>query len=72
MKSRIYTGARVCPHCLVGRESRDKETGKHWLTCVAYSELRQGIDPEICAKDILRFLRLVQLVRIELKNKSDG
>ena len=62
-----YAGARACPHCPAGRESGEVETGEHWLTCEAYSELRQGLNPELCVKDRLKYLRLVQLVRIELE-----
>jgi hypothetical protein len=62
-----YGGARACPHCPAGRESGEAETGEHWLTCEAYRELRQGIDPELCDKDRLKYLQLVQLVRFELE-----
>ena len=37
------------------------------LTCDAYSQIRQGLDPELVNTDRLRFLRKVQLVRAELE-----
>ena len=61
-----YAGARACPHCPAGSESQEAETGEHWLT-KAYSELRQGINPELCSKDILKYLWQIQLVRLELE-----
>ena len=62
-----YGGLRVCPHCPEGREAGEEESGVHWLTCKAYSRVRQGLDPELNLEDRIIFLRRVQLIRTELK-----
>ena len=58
-----YNGMKACPHCRAGRESGEEESGVHWLSCDAYSPVRQNLDPELVAADRLQFLRKVQLVR---------
>ena len=62
-----YGGEKACTHCRAGREAGEEESGVHWLTCDAYSQLRQGLDPELVDTDRLCFLRKVQLVRAELE-----
>ena len=54
----------------MGRESGGDD--EHWLTCEAYGELRQGINPDPCAKGRLEYLQLVQLVRIQLEKLTRG
>ena len=62
-----YGGMRACPHCPEGRETGEEESGVHWLTCQAYSRVRQGLDPELNLEDRILFLRRVQLIRTELE-----
>ena len=62
-----YGGQKACPYCLEGREAGEEESGVHWLTCSAYTRFRQGLDPEAVFEDRMRFLRMVQLVRLELE-----
>ena len=62
-----YGGVKACPHCPEGRESGEEESGVHWLTCQAYSRVRQGLDPEGDLDDRIKYLRRVQLIRTELE-----
>ena len=62
-----YGGVKACPHCPEGREAGEEESGVHWLTCQAYSRVRQGLDPEGSQEDRIVFLRRVQLIRTELE-----
>ena len=62
-----YGGLKACPHCSEGRDAGEEESGVHWLTCTAYTRFRQGLDPEGVFKDRMKFLRMVQLVRLELE-----
>ena len=62
-----YGGVKACPHCPEGREDGEEESGVHWLTCQAYSQVRQGLDPEGSQEDRIVFLRRVQLIRTELE-----
>ena len=60
-------GLRACPPCPEGREAGEEESGIHWLTCKAYSQVRQGLDPEGSLNDGIVFLRRVQLIQTELE-----
>ena len=60
---------KACPHCPDGRETGEEESGVHWLTCQAYSQGRQGLDPEYNLEDRIVFLRRVQLIRTELEKQ---
>ena len=62
-----YGGLKACPHCPEGRDAGEEESGVHWLTCPAYTRFRQGLDPEAVFEDRMSFLRMVQLVRLELE-----
>ena len=59
--------SKACPHCEEGRQEGVEETNLHWLTCLAYKELRHGLDPELEIKDRLIYLRRVQELRKELE-----
>ena len=48
-------------------EGINTHTGVHWLTCQAYSRVRQGLDPEGDLDDRIKYLRRVQLIRTELE-----
>ena len=63
---RSYTG-KTCPHCEDGREDGAIETSRHWLSCMAYSDLRRGLNPEEDIQDRVVFLRRVQLYRMTLE-----
>ena len=41
----------------------------HWMTCEAYREYRDGINPELVQKDRVSYLRKVLKKRKELKRK---
>ena len=57
-----YT-SKVGPHCIEGRQEGVEETSLHWLSCLAYKELRHGLDPELVLEDRLLYLRRVQSLR---------
>ena len=56
-----------CPHCPAGREDKVVESSEHWMTCEAYVELRRGLDPEANLSDRIKYIRSVQILRIELE-----
>ena len=58
--------SKAGPHCEEGRQEGVEETSLHWLSCLAYKELRHGLDPELVIKDRLLYLRRVQELRKEL------
>ena len=62
-----YGGEKACPYCRAGKEDGEEESGIHWMTCDAFSQIRQGLDPELVDTDRWRFLRKVQIVRAELE-----
>ena len=64
--SNKYT-SKACPHCVEGRQEGVEETSLHWLSCLAYKELRHGLDPELVLEDRLVYLRRVQELRKELE-----
>ena len=59
--------SKECPHCREGREEGVEESGTHWLSCLAYEKLRQGLDPELVLGDRVIYLRRVQQMRKELE-----
>ena len=66
-----------CPHCDEGRETGELETPEHLLnSCSAYSDLREGIDPELVIEDRAQFLTRAigrrKELEIKLKNKRAG
>ena len=46
-----YGGENACPYCRAGREAWEEESGVHWLTCDAFTQMRQGLDPELVDTD---------------------
>ena len=64
-----YGGRRTCPHCPEGREGGQEESPSHLLSCLAYSGLREGKDPELVRQDRCIYLREVIKVRSELESK---
>lgn len=64
-----YGGRRTCPHCPEGREGGQEESPSHLLSCLAYSGLRVGKDPELVRQDRCIYLREVIKVRSELESK---
>ena len=58
---------KKCPHCPAGREDKVVESSEHWMTCQAYVELRRGLDPETNLSDRIKYIRSVQILRIELE-----
>ena len=58
---------KYCPHCPAGRDEGVIESSQHWMECAAYTELRRGLDPEGSLPDRLKFIRSVQILRIELE-----
>ena len=64
--SQKYT-SKACPHCVEGRQEGVEETSPHWLSCLAYKELRHGLDPELVLEDRLVYLRRVQELRKDLE-----
>ena len=53
---------KECPHCLEGREEGVEETSLHWISCSAYKELRDWLDPLLVIEDRLLSLRRVQML----------
>ena len=52
MKSKYKKDKYSCPHCDEGREKGELETSEHLLnSCSAYSDLREGINPELIIED---------------------
>ena len=58
-----------CPHCAAGQVLGAVESPDHWMTCEAYREYRDGINPELVQKDRVSYLRKVLKKRKELKRK---
>ena len=61
------TEIHQCSLAAEGREAGMEESGVHWLTCQAYAQVRQVLDPEGDLDDRIKFLRRVMLVRTELE-----
>ena len=77
MKSKYEKDKYSCPNCDEGRETGELETPEHLLnSCSAYSDLREGIDPELVIEDRAQFLTRAigrrKELEIKLKNKRAG
>ena len=55
-----------CPHCPAGRNIGVVESNQHWMECVAYIPLRDGMDPELNLQDRIKYLRRVQIFRADM------
>ena len=60
-----------CPHCEDGQRNGIIETPSHLMHCQAYSDLRQGINPEEDQLDRPGYLRGVISRRKELESKLE-
>ena len=70
MKAKYEKDKYNCPHCREGREEGALETPDHMLsTCGAYSDLREGLNPEAVLEDRATFLRGAMTRRKELEIK---
>ena len=70
MKGKYEKNKYSCPHCREGREEGALETPDHILTtCRAYSDLREGLNPEAVLEDRASVLRSVIKRRKELEIK---
>ena len=57
MKGKYEKDKYSCPHCREGREDGVLETPSHLLIdCTAYSDLREGVNPELVLEDRAVFL----------------
>ena len=61
-----------CPHCAAGQVLGAVESPQHWLTCEAYREFRDGVDPELVRKDRVSYLRKVISKRKVLEKQLKG
>ena len=68
MKSK-YKEPYTCPHCSDGLEAGTIESPLHLMSCNAYEDFRQGIDPELDQKEMPGYLRKVISRRKELEAK---
>ena len=55
MKGKYEKDKYQCPHCAEG----SLETSGHLLVCLAYADLREGLDPELRLEDRASYLRKV-------------
>ena len=70
MKSKYQKDKYSCPHCDEGREQGVLETPSHLLiSCSAYEDLREGINPELVLQDRAQFLTRAIGRRKELEIK---
>ena len=68
MKGKYTKDEYSCPHCREGREQGELETPSHLLTsCSAYSDLREGVNPELVLEDRATFLYRAIARRKELE-----
>ena len=63
MKGKYKKDKYQCPHCA----EDSLETSGHLLVCPAYSDLREGLDPELRLEDRASYLRKVVLRRTLLE-----
>ena len=63
LKGKYEMDQYQCPHCLEG----SLETSGHLLVCPAYSDLREGLGPELRLEDRASYLRKVVLRRTLLE-----
>ena len=73
----VREGQVQLPHCDEGREKGELETTDHLLnSCSAYSDLREGIDPELVIEDRAQFLTRAigrrKELEIKLKDERTG
>ena len=66
-----YKDPYNCPHCSDGLEAGTLESPLHLMSCSAYKEYRQGINPELEQKDRPGYLRKVIARRKELELKLE-
>ena len=64
-----YEEPYTCPHCSDGLQTGALESPLHLMSCKAYEDLRQGIDPELDHKERPCYLRKVIKRRKELESK---
>ena len=64
-----YNKKYTCPHCQEGRDLGTIETPTHLMSCQAYLNLREGINPDEDFKDRAGYLREVIARRKELESK---
>ena len=70
MKGRYEKDKYSCPHCREGREQGVLETPSHLLCdCTAYSDLREGRNPELVLEDRAVFLARAIARRKQLEQK---
>ena len=70
MKGKYVKNQYNCPHYVKGREEGALETPDHMLsTCEAYSDLREGLNPEAVLEDRATFLRGAIKRRKELEKR---
>ena len=73
MKGKYQKDKYSCPHCREGREEGVLETPSHLLSeCSAYSDLRDGVNPELVLEDRTVFLTRAIGRRKELELKLRG
>ena len=76
MKGKYRKDEYECPHCFEGSQpgGSSLETSDHLMVCSAYSDLREGINPELVLEERASYLRQVikrrTLLEQQLK-KSD-
>ena len=62
-----------CPHCAAGQVLGAVESSpEHWMSCEAYREYRDGLNPDLVHKDRVVYLRKVLKKRKELEKKLDS
>ena len=60
MKGNYKKDEYQCPHCWAGSQpGGSQETSAHLLECMAYSDLREGLQPEVDLEDRASYLRKV-------------
>ena len=60
MKGKYKKDKYQCPHCWEGRQPGGSlETSSHLVVCAAYTNLREGLEPEAVLEDRARYLRKV-------------
>ena len=67
-----YKEPYTCPHCSDGLEVETLESPLHLMTCKAYEEYRQGIDPELNQKERPGYLRKEIARRKVLESKLNN
>ena len=70
MKGKYQKDKYQCPHCWEGSQPGGSlETSSHLLVCTAYSDLREGLQPEAVLEDRASYLRKV-IMRRKLLEKQ--